>query len=631
MLVGQKVGQFLIDKELGSGAMGSVYRGIDRRTGRKVAIKIMAQGLASNTQSIRRFEREFSILKQFKHRNIVRFYCAGEYQSLRYFAMEYIEGEALDRVMARRGRMSWEDVVALGKQLCAALQHAHEKEVVHRDLKPSNLMILRDGTLKLTDFGIAKDLDVTQLTEQNCTVGTAAYMSPEQCKGEKNLTHKSDLYSLGVVFYELLTGKKPFIADNAMDMFMLHVQGQFKRPGQIVDIPVWLDNLVCQLLEKKPEHRPYNATTVASALTTIQEKVEAQKSAGVDAKRQKRLDRLSNQPLRPVVAHELDGARPLLGKKSRKKKGVAFYRTGWFVGLSVAAVLGSFALGLWLMLRPASPEALYAEARTLMESKNPEDWDRASKGPIKTYLANYASRPGEQTAQMRQWLVDIDVYANEQLLMRYLSKKKAAIKFDHQSDAEKWGFKGIDAEEDGDLKEARKDWTEMQTRFGSGSGFSTWGRLAEAHLKMLDNITAMEKSFRKQYDELFERARQPRFDTEEEKDTFLAFWYEWFGDPFMARSRFVDLREQYAKDPEKRFWAILAAGKNRELKEFLKGNPTAERDRPAVVEKKLAEAATAKIDKAYGIYWSIAVLYENEVSMKLSRDQALEGLRKLDR
>ncbi len=337
MLVGKEVGQFKIDKELGSGAMGAVYRGIYAKTGQKVAIKIMAPSLATNPQSIRRFEREASILKQLNHPNIVRFYGTGKYDNMRYYAMEYIEGEPLDRVMARRGRMTWEEVVALGQQLCAALQHAHDKGVIHRDLKPSNLMILRDGTLKLTDFGIAKDIDVTQLTEQNCTVGTAAYMSPEQCKGERDLTSKSDLYSLGVVFYELLTGRKPFIADNAMDMFMLHVQGKLEmRPQQkVYDIPVWLDNLVCQLLEKKPEHRPFSAATVANALNTIQEKVEAQHSAGVDRARKRRVDRLSNQP-QPVEETERDVVRTLAGKKSKKKKGTPFYRTGWFVGLSVA-------------------------------------------------------------------------------------------------------------------------------------------------------------------------------------------------------------------------------------------------------------------------------------------------------
>jgi serine/threonine-protein kinase len=250
MQPGQQIGPFTIERELGAGAMGAVYRGVYNKTGQRVAIKIMLPGAAENKQSVDRFKREIDILKQLNHPNIVRLLYADKQNGTRYYAMEYIQGESLDRVLARRGRFSWEEVVTLGQQLCAALQHAHDKGVVHRDLKPSNLMVLADGTLKLTDFGIAKDLDVTQLTEANCTVGTASYMSPEQCRGEKNLTHKSDLYSLGIVMYELLTGKKPFIAENVMDMFMLHVKGSFERPSRlVVETPKWLDILICQLLE----------------------------------------------------------------------------------------------------------------------------------------------------------------------------------------------------------------------------------------------------------------------------------------------------------------------------------------------------------------------------------------------
>src|SRR5207302_6457531 len=140
-------------------------------------------------------------------------------------------GEPLDRALGRKGRLSWEEVAAHGKQLCAALQYAHERGIIHRDLKPSNLMITPDGTLKLTDFGIAKDTDVTALTGANSTVGTAAYMSPEQCKGERSLSAKSDLYSMGVMFYELLTGRKPFIAESPIDMLQAHVYGTAERPS----------------------------------------------------------------------------------------------------------------------------------------------------------------------------------------------------------------------------------------------------------------------------------------------------------------------------------------------------------------------------------------------------------------
>src|SRR5687768_1464057 len=142
MLVGQQFGPFLIDKELGAGAMGAVYRGKYIKTGQVVAIKVVAPGYgATNASAAGRFDREVEILKQLKHPNIVRLFGVGKTAGTRYFAMEYVEGESLDKVMARRDRMSWEEVVDLGTQLCAALQHAHEAGIVHRDLKPSNLMI----------------------------------------------------------------------------------------------------------------------------------------------------------------------------------------------------------------------------------------------------------------------------------------------------------------------------------------------------------------------------------------------------------------------------------------------------------------------------------------------------------
>ena len=146
-------------------------------------------------------------------------------------------------------------------------------------------MRLDDGTVKLTDFGIAKDSDLTALTGVNCTVGTAAYMSPEQCRGEAHLTAKSDIYSLGVVFFELLTGRKPFLADSPVDMFMKHVNEPPPRPSRLVDdmIPIWLDTLVLSMLEKKPEHRPLDAEMVGKALDEVMENVNSGKSAAVGA------------------------------------------------------------------------------------------------------------------------------------------------------------------------------------------------------------------------------------------------------------------------------------------------------------------------------------------------------------
>ncbi len=354
MLVGQQLGPYLIEKEIGAGAMGAVYRGKNVKNGRTVAVKIMAPGLGTSSDSAgRRFEREADILKQLNHPNIVKLFGVGKFQGTAYYAMEYVQGESLDHVMARRDRMTWEEVVDLGQQLCSALQHAHEKGIVHRDLKPSNLMILRDGTLKLTDFGIAKDLDVTQLTGANCTIGTASYMSPEQCRGDPDINFKSDLYSLGIVFYELITGRKPFVAENAMEVFMMHVSGPFVRPSRIVlDLPVWMDTLICQLMEKKPDARPLDAAMVSQVLGSIQEKVEAQQSAGVLAAQARRLDRPRGE--RKAGDEDRDAARSLLGKrKTKRKKKRAGRLPVWVQALGLLLVLGCIIAALVFALSAA--------------------------------------------------------------------------------------------------------------------------------------------------------------------------------------------------------------------------------------------------------------------------------------
>jgi predicted Ser/Thr protein kinase len=361
MITGDKIGPFEIDKELGSGAMGAVYLAKYEKTGQMVAVKLMAPGLGSHPRTMARFEREAEMLKQLKHPNIVRLLGVGKHRGAPYFAMEFIDGETAEDLLARRGRLTWEEVVNLGQQVAAALRVAHAQGIVHRDLKPANVMITRDGTAKLTDFGIAKDLDATGLTSANCTVGTAAYMSPEQCKGERDITHKSDLYSLGVMLYELLTGHKPFMAENVMDMFMLHVQGTCVRPAQReLDIPVWLDNLVCQLMEKQPDKRPLDAETVVRSLDEIRVKMETLKSAGVDA--------ATKLARKGKTAGERDAARALVAA-SRKKK-LKKKRTPWrLIGSAAALAAGLAGIGfvIYLGVRPAGPEKLLHEAEKLVK------------------------------------------------------------------------------------------------------------------------------------------------------------------------------------------------------------------------------------------------------------------------
>jgi serine/threonine-protein kinase len=548
MLVGQQFGPFTIDKELGSGAMGTVYRGRYTKTGQVMAIKVMAPGIGStNASAMDRFEREITVLKQLNHPNIVRLFGAGKTQGARYFAMEHIEGESLDRVMSRRGRMTWEEVVVLGQQLCLALQHAHDKGIIHRDLKPSNIMILSDGTLKLTDFGIAKVSDLEALTATNCTVGTAAYMSPEQCKGQSDLTPKSDLYSMGVLFYELLTGKKPFAADNAMEMFLQHVQGTFERPSRrVLDIPVWLDTLVCQLLEKKPDQRPLDAHMVANTLSSIHEKVEAQQSAGVEAVRRRLIDRAPGQK-RPDE-EDKEAARILMtgkGRSRRKKK--KFYQRVWVQATGLLLALGVVGSLLALVFRPPSADNLYQQAKKLMDSPNFEDHEKALDGPIKEYLRRYGNREDQQAKTVQEWNDGVAIQQKERLLYNYLQKEhsKAVFKFQADSKTEKEAFDAAKAEDDGDRKEAINHWKTIEQ-----SGSRTWEMVAKKHLGELMALEKIDGDCEEIHKRIYNSGEEQKLPDRRLQQAFLAWRAGKFGDHRQARALFKALQEEAFKEPD---------------------------------------------------------------------------------
>ncbi len=231
---GETLGSFRIESVLGSGAMGVVYRATNEKNGRVAAVKVLStefapQGGKSKLRD--RFEREAKILEQFRHPGIVHFLAVGRFRGTSYLAMEYVEGKTLEQVIQERDALPWREVVELGVQICDALHYAHERGIVHRDLKPSNLMVTADGKVKLTDFGIAKDLDATALTATGRTLGTAAYMAPEQIRGTPAISHKTDLYALGIVLYQLLTGKMPFEGNTPIVLMHCHLNEPPPRPS----------------------------------------------------------------------------------------------------------------------------------------------------------------------------------------------------------------------------------------------------------------------------------------------------------------------------------------------------------------------------------------------------------------
>jgi serine/threonine-protein kinase len=632
---GETFGPFTIDKELGAGAMGAVYRAVYTKTGQRVALKIMLPGLDdSNPNAAARFEREAAILKQFSHPNIVRLFGVGKYHGTRYYAMEYVEGESLDRLMGRRDRMTWEEVAALGKQLCAALKHAHDHGVIHRDLKPSNLMILADGTLKLTDFGIAKDMDLTQLTSANCTVGTASYMSPEQCRGERNITIKSDLYSLGCVFYELVTGRKPFHAENAMEMFMHHVKDRPERPSRrSMDLPVWFDNLICQLMEKKPEHRPLDAAMVAGVLDTIQEKVATQKSAGVDVATRKR-DRRRGGAIR--TEEDREAARVLSGKPKRKEAPVHFYQRGWFVAagaLGIAGALGLFVfLMVWLWPR-SSVDKLYAQAKPLMESKNPDvDWPKAMEadGPLALFEKYHADAKGEKADQMRQWLVLARKRGCEEMVRRYVKKKKdkSPLQVQSQSEVEEAAFEAAWAEEECDLARAKQKWARVKEIADKRAG---WGPLADERLKQIADLGSEERRLVNHLERLRDLDYKGDLSAQE-AELAQALRYQRFGDDYRAYHEFDSLRRQYEGKVEDRFWYLFAGMKAKDLRP--KDDKDDKDERRKNIKTQVTKALEALKDHTLDsrlVLLDVLALYDNARDMKDDEikeqvDRAKEGM-----
>jgi serine/threonine-protein kinase len=569
MLVGQQIGPFEIEKELGSGAMGTVYRAKFHHNEKviPVALKVVALGLLGNEGAMARFAREASILKQLKHPHIVRLIAHGRINKANpYIAMEYIDGEALDRILARRGKLSWEEVLAYGKQLGEALQYAHEKGIIHRDLKPSNLMIMKDGTLKLTDFGIAKDTDVTALTGANSTIGTAAYMSPEQCKGDKNLSNKSDLYSLGVVFYELLTGKKPFTAETTVEMFLKHVNEKAARLGKLVnDLPPKFESLIVQLMEKDKEDRPIDAAWVVRMLAEVEEDYFARKSAGL-VKAEARTLKPTNQAGEKMDATDMDAARALRGKKkkSKKKADVPLLERKWVQAAGLVTVLLAIVVGAYFAFKSPPPEKLFA---AIEKAETPESKTEAAT----TFLEKYGSRGGELVDKAAAAFRTGKVHEREkQLANRHAANLSKPTEAD-DPEAYQAAWLALECERDGRLDQAESQWIKVKGRFPDEAKLTytlkseelakaRWGWLADKRLADIAAVKAELEALKKKIADgrPFEQP-MPVVKGNPESLAVKIIRLRDFGDHDRAAADCDTLIKLTENDPAQRMWFLLGA------------------------------------------------------------------------
>ncbi len=258
--VGKRLdGRYEIQEIIGVGGMAVVYKARDNQENRIVAIKILKEEFISNEEFLRRFKNESKAIAMLSHPNIVDVYDVSFGDLIQYIVMEYIEGITLKEYIEREGSLRWKDAVHFTLQILKGLQHAHDKGIVHRDVKPQNIMVLPDGTIKVTDFGIARFARSDQRTITDKAIGSVHYISPEQARGEKT-DEKADIYSVGVMLYEMLTGKMPFQAESAVSVAIMQLQRDPQLPTEINgSIPQGLEQITMHAMQKTVERRYQSA------------------------------------------------------------------------------------------------------------------------------------------------------------------------------------------------------------------------------------------------------------------------------------------------------------------------------------------------------------------------------------
>ena len=350
--VGQIIaGRFQILEMLGIGGMGAVYKAHDHDIDRVIALKCIRPELSNNLEIVQRFTQELLLARQITHKNVIRIYDVRDSAGLKFITMEYVEGRDLGSLMDERGKLPAQEGVAIIRQVCSGLAAAHAEGVIHRDLKPSNIMVEKSGRAVVMDFGLARAQDRDLMTKTGAIIGTFQYMSPEQAKGEK-ADARSDIFTVGIIFYELLTGKTPYPSDSSIASLLKRTQEAAVPPSTIDSgIPRALNAIVCKCLERDVTHRYQSVDQVLGDLEASQQGVTA-----------------SQLPSR------------LAGQAQRRW----FWLLGAAVLIALAAVL---AIVRWSAVRPPATAAAHPTVKVLLADFQNQTSDSVFEGTLESSFA----------------------------------------------------------------------------------------------------------------------------------------------------------------------------------------------------------------------------------------------------
>jgi serine/threonine protein kinase len=469
-MIGTQLGRWVIDRELGKGAMGSVYYAHAADAPAEIrAVKVLAPDLARDPVARQRFQRESDVLCSLDHPNIVRFDGAGLHEEMLYYIMEFINGPDCETRLREIGRWPWSEVLDLAIQTTRGLKYAHDQGIVHRDMKPANLLLATSGDdasakfqVKIADFGVARMFSQGQLTGSGQFIGTALYMAPEQAAG-KPATKRSDFYSLGCVMYTLLTGRPPFNGTSIAEMVHKHQFVQPERPARLlVDLPHDVDELIVQLLSKDPATRPADGSVLLKRLESVRGKLVRKHNLADTAFRTEGPKPAADAWPEHEAETSTDSSAPFpLGKSLRA------------LGLLIALIV-VVGLIVYKLNKPRmTAEEYFEAAKPLMESKDPAKWQKAWDNFLEPMTLRYPDHPYQAEVEAFRHQLD-DQSAVRRLTMR-----------NRRGEAHRFYEQGLARFQMGDAVGGRKLWEQLIAAFGGVESEQFWVQRAQRGLTEL--------------------------------------------------------------------------------------------------------------------------------------------------